>query len=254
MHVDADDERSGAQELKIAGLVPLSSTDWPDNLAAVLFLQGCPLACEYCQNVQICDMRQAGSIPFDEVASLLRGRRGLLDGVVFSGGEPLAQRALVGAIKWVKKQGFAIGLHTSGAYPARLAEIAPMLSWCGLDIKSLPAHYPRMGGKSVRLGENAWECITILNQAHVDYEVRLTIYPWSPVLAHFDEICEKLAKKKVRKVALQYARSQGTPDDFSRQLAAYRVDKAQSMRWEEDKQIIENKLAHSPFDTIYIRA
>ena len=75
-----------AKDLQIAGLVPLSTVDWPGQLAATLFLQGCPWRCHYCHNRAILDPRTPGTVAWSEVRDLLERRRGLLDAVVFSGG------------------------------------------------------------------------------------------------------------------------------------------------------------------------
>jgi len=108
---------------KVAGLVKMSTTDWPGKLAAVVFLQGCPWRCVYCHNEAILDPRAPGTMEWSEVMAFLRKRRGLLDGVVFSGGEPLIDAALPDAVRAVREMGFAIGLHTGGAWPKRLAAL-----------------------------------------------------------------------------------------------------------------------------------
>lgn len=77
--------------LQIAGLVPFSTVDWPGALCASLFLQGCPWRCPYCHNAGILDLRTPGVVRWEDVEELLRRRLGLLDGVVFSGGEALVQ-------------------------------------------------------------------------------------------------------------------------------------------------------------------
>ena len=89
----ANDVRDPAG-LRIGGVTPFSTTDWPGRLAAVLFLQGCPWRCGYCHNPHL--QPAIGPVARDYPSTLawLEGRRGLLDAVVFSGGEPTAQAAL----------------------------------------------------------------------------------------------------------------------------------------------------------------
>ncbi|HHW84120.1 MAG TPA: anaerobic ribonucleoside-triphosphate reductase activating protein, partial [Actinomycetales bacterium] len=115
-------EPASSEDLQIAGLVPLSTLDWPGKLSAVVFCQGCPWDCGYCQNASLraCDM--PGIVEWAGVMELLRRRRGLLDGVVFSGGEATRQDALVPAMEDARELGFGVALHTAGAYPRRLAE------------------------------------------------------------------------------------------------------------------------------------
>ncbi|NNH09134.1 radical SAM protein, partial [Cellulomonas fimi] len=96
------DRTTAADGLAIAGLTPLSSCDWPGRLVATAFLQGCPWRCTYCHNAAILDPRTPGVVPWSDVRDLLDRRRGLLDGVVFSGGEPTRQAGLVDAARQVR--------------------------------------------------------------------------------------------------------------------------------------------------------
>lgn len=132
-----------ADALVIAGLVPLSTVDWPDRLTATVFAQGCPWNCFYCHNQALIPVRTPGAVAWGEVRDLLGRRRGLLDGVVFTGGEALRQDALADAAREVIDMGFAVGLHTAGPYPRRLHDMVErgLVDWVGLDIKALPEHY-----------------------------------------------------------------------------------------------------------------
>ncbi len=83
-----------AASLRVGGLSPHSSCDWPGQLVATVFAQGCPWACAYCHNPHLLPARGSDEIAWEEVLAFLRTRRGLLDGVVFTGGEPTLQEAL----------------------------------------------------------------------------------------------------------------------------------------------------------------
>src|SRR5215831_3439565 len=111
---------SARRTLRVGGLIPLSASDWPGYLSAVVFCQGCPWRCGYCHNPHLLPARGSGGIAWSDVLAFLQRRAGLLDAVVFSGGEPLAQATLANAMRGVRRLGFRIGLHTGGAYPARL--------------------------------------------------------------------------------------------------------------------------------------
>ena len=130
-----------ADDLTIAGLVRLSTVDWPGHMAATVFLQGCPWNCLYCHNPDLIDCRTPGIMEWAEVEKFLQRRRGLLDGVVFTGGEPTRQRGLADAMARVRNMGFQVGLHTMGAYPTLLRPLIPLIDWVGFDIKAAPAHY-----------------------------------------------------------------------------------------------------------------
>jgi pyruvate formate lyase activating enzyme len=168
--------RIGPEPLRVGGLTPLTTVDYPGELAAVVFCQGCPWRCRYCHNAHLLPSVAAGLIRWAEVCRFLEARRGLLDAVVFSGGEPTLQSSLKAAMAQVRALGFKVGLHTPGAYPARLKALLPLLDWVGLDIKALPDDYPAITGVP-KSGERAWESLAILLAAGVPLEVRTTILP-----------------------------------------------------------------------------
>ena len=114
-------------QLKVAGLTPMTTVDFPDRLAAVVFCQGCPLRCRYCHNPELLPRKSEQLIPWPEILDFLRQRQGLIDALVFSGGEPTQQRALPQAIAEARALGYEIGLHTAGVYPQRLKQLLPLL-------------------------------------------------------------------------------------------------------------------------------
>ena len=155
-----------ADSLAIAGLVPLSTVDWPGKLAAVVFLQGCPLACPYCQNEAILDPKVPGAVPWSQVEALLARRAGLLDGVVLTGGEALRQAGVVDAARRVREMGFGVGLHTAGAYPRALAKILPHTDWVGIDVKAMPDDYAAATGFGA--GAKAWQSLDAVLEASAE--------------------------------------------------------------------------------------
>ena len=204
----------GPQDLQIAGLVPMSTVDWPGKFVASLFLQGCPWACPYCHNSAIIDPRIPGVVAWSSLEELLARRRGLLDGVVFSGGEATRQIALASGMARVRELGFAVGLHTAGPYPGRLGALLDegLVDWVGIDLKAMPDHYEAVAGR-VGAGEKAWSSLEIL-LAHpdVDHEVRLTVYPDGP--RDGLDVARAARDLGVRCFALQQAREVGTPAGF----------------------------------------
>ncbi|HSG77460.1 MAG TPA: anaerobic ribonucleoside-triphosphate reductase activating protein [Burkholderiales bacterium] len=122
--------------LRVGGLTRLSACDYPGKLAAVVYCQGCAWRCGYCHNPELQPARGAYEIPWPEVAAFLEKRRGLLDAVVFSGGEPTLQRGLADAMREAKAMGYLVGLHTAGAVPRRLAEVLPLVDWVAMDVKA----------------------------------------------------------------------------------------------------------------------
>lgn len=181
------------EDLQIAGLVPFSTVDWPGQLCAALFLQGCPWRCPYCHNAGILDLRTPGQVSWSQVEALLAKRRGLLDGVVFSGGEALTQgsatgiSALESAIRRSRDLGFKTGIHSAGIFPDRLERLLDqgLLDWVGLDVKALPHDYELATGSAVA-DKRVEQSLSVLadydasrggSGSDFTWEARLTLWP-----------------------------------------------------------------------------
>jgi pyruvate formate lyase activating enzyme len=193
---------AAADRLRVGGLVPLTTVDFPGRLAAVVFCQGCPWRCRYCHNGHLLTARSPHALPWRHVRELLARRRGLLDAVVFSGGEPTAQGALEAAADEARGAGYAVGLHTGGACPRRLARLAGRLDWVGLDIKAPAPRYPavtRVPGSGAR----AWESLEILQEAGVPFEVRTTWHDGLLASRDLERLAADLAAAGVRRWVLQ---------------------------------------------------
>jgi pyruvate formate lyase activating enzyme len=163
-------------DIRIGGFTPLTSIDYPDELAAVLFCLGCPWRCAYCQNPELILHSSSHQIPWGEILEFLERRRGLLDAVVFSGGEPTLQGGLVDALRQVRAMGFKTGLHTAGPYPQRLDAALELLDWVAQDIKAPRRRYARITGVDTS-GEKAWESARLIIDSGVAHEFRTTVHP-----------------------------------------------------------------------------
>lgn len=217
-----------AADLRIAGLSKLSTVDWPDRLAATLFLQGCPWDCFYCHNPALIAPRAAGALPWGEVDAFLARRRGLLDAVVFSGGEPTMQAALVPAVLATREHGFAVGLHSGGAYPVNLCRVLPHVDWIGLDIKAEAADYEFVTGRPGS-AENAWRSLELVleavaaresSQRPLRYEVRTTVHASAFDEARLVRLGHRLADAGVTGWAVQRFRETGARSPLPRAAAA----------------------------------
>ncbi|MDD5269951.1 MAG: anaerobic ribonucleoside-triphosphate reductase activating protein [Candidatus Omnitrophica bacterium] len=123
--------------MKIGGLVKCSFIDYPGKISAVIFTQGCNFRCPYCHNPQLVYPGMFEKpIPFTHVYDFLRERRGLLDAVVFCGGEPTLQADLPEKIRAVKALGYFVKIDTNGSRPDVLAEILPYLDYIAMDVKA----------------------------------------------------------------------------------------------------------------------
>ncbi|MFT4276966.1 MAG: anaerobic ribonucleoside-triphosphate reductase activating protein [Rhodopseudomonas sp.] len=163
-------------ELRIGGLVRLSTCDWPGELVATVFCQGCPWRCGYCHNQHLLPARGPDQLTWRDVVAFLETRRGLLDGVVFSGGEPTLQSDLPSAIAAVRALGFRVGLHTAGPYPERLARVLPVLDWIGFDVKAPFAEYDRITGVAGS-GDSARASLELVLAHGVECDLRTTVHP-----------------------------------------------------------------------------
>ena len=198
--------RRTASALRVGGLTPLTTIDYPGELAAVIFCQGCPWRCRYCQNADLLPGRGQNELPWGRVLKLLERRRGLLDAVVFSGGEPTLQAALLSAVKQVKSLGYKTGLHSAGIYPNRLERVLPELDWVGLDIKELAESYPAITGIPDS-GEAAWDSVRRLIAGGVAHEIRLTVHPALLPPKRVAQILRQLDSMGADRVVLQPCRT-----------------------------------------------
>lgn len=191
-----------AARLRIGGLTPLTTIDFPGKLAAVVFCQGCPWRCGYCHNPGLLDATQPGALDWGDVLALLRQRHGLLDGVVFSGGEPLAQSGLPDALAQVRALGYATALHTGGMYPERLAAALPLLDWVGLDVKAPWARMPAITG-TPGSGARVRASLALLLASGVAHECRTTWHPGLYPVEELQALGEELQHLGLRHWVLQ---------------------------------------------------
>lgn len=195
--------------LKVGGITPFTATDYPGEIAAVVFVQGCPWRCGYCHNPHLQPRLADGPLDWARIRNLLQRRVGLVDAVVFSGGEPTIDPHLADAIGEVKDMGFKIGLHSGGIYQNRFSEILPMLDWVGFDIKAPFDHrYDRVTG----VADSATAALAgaqAVISSNVDYEFRTTIHPALLDEDDIMEVAQTLARMGATSYALQSFRAQG---------------------------------------------
>lgn len=199
-----------ASALRVSGLTRLTTIDFPGRLAAVVFLQGCPWRCGYCQNPSLIAADVPGSTPWGDVLAFLGRRRGLLDGVVFSGGEPTLQAGLADAIAQVRELGFDVGLHTAGMYPERLAALLPSLDWVGFDVKAPFEQYDTVTGVP-ESGAKVRASLGHLLRSGVPHECRTTWHLGLFPLQRLQALAGTLADLGVVHWSLQTCRVDGTP-------------------------------------------
>ena len=196
--------------LRVGGLTPLTTIDFPGRLAAVVFLQGCPWRCGYCQNPGLIAADAPGAMSWDHVRAFLERRRGLLDGVVFSGGEPTLQAGLSDAVQEVRELGFAVGVHSAGMYPERLAALLPSLDWIGLDIKAPRLEYDTVTGVPGSSAKARASLAHVLRSG-IAYECRTTWHAGLFALDRLLALGQELAELGVKRWSVQNCRVDGHP-------------------------------------------
>jgi pyruvate formate lyase activating enzyme len=203
--------RTAQHKLRIGGLSRLTTIDYPGQLAAVVFCQACPWQCRYCHNPELIESGGEISLNWDDCQQWLRQRRGLLDAVVFSGGEPTLQQALGQAMQDVRDQGFLVGLHSAGCYPQRLQSVLPLVDWVGLDIKALVTDYVNITGVPGS-GLKAWQSLDLVLQSGIDHEIRVTVHSGLSTLSRLQILIRRLAERGVQNLALQACQTQRMAD------------------------------------------
>ena len=191
-------------EILIGDATPFSIVDFPDHIAAVAFLQGCPWRCPFCYNASLQPVKSEGQPmwTFEKFLNFLQRRKGVLDAVVFSGGEPLMQKGLPDAVLAVKNLGYVIGLHTGGYRPDALIKVLPYIDWAGLDIKGPRAKYKALTGGFDAFSDME-KSLQYLIDSGIDFECRTTCDPRELNIDDLFELGTFLKNKGVKKYYLQ---------------------------------------------------
>jgi pyruvate formate lyase activating enzyme len=165
--------------MNIGGFVPCSLSDFPGRVAAVVFTQGCNWRCPWCHNpALVYPDRFTPPLPEADILARLAARRGQLDGVVVSGGEPTLQPDLAEFLGRVRALGFATKLDTNGSRPdvVRSLLAAPLLDFVALDLKAPWTRYAAAAGGTVDAAA-VGETLALLRASGVGHQLRTTRWP-----------------------------------------------------------------------------
>lgn len=162
--------------MKIAGLQKMTLLDYPGKVACTVFFAGCNFRCPFCHNGELLDGTAEPVMDEQELLTFLSKRKGLLDAVCISGGEPTLQPELASLLEKIKAMGFLTKLDTNGSRPDVLKDLVSrgLLDYVAMDIKNSPDCYDETAGVSVHFGPLE-ESIRFLTGEHVDYEFRTTV-------------------------------------------------------------------------------
>ncbi len=171
--------------MKIGSIQKFSMIDFPGQLSAVIFTQGCNFRCPYCHNPELVDPHKFSKpIPVEEIFSFLQTRVGKLDGVVITGGEPTLHSDLIDFISKVRLLGFLIKLDTNGSNPEMLKEIIKfnLVDYIAMDYKAPLSKYSDVIRSNINLYD-ILESVEIIKNSKIKYEFRTTVVekllsPW----------------------------------------------------------------------------
>lgn len=164
--------------MKFHGFQKMTLLDYPGRVACTVFTGGCNFRCPFCHNaLLVTQLSEAEEYDEEEILSFLQKRKGLLDGVAVSGGEPLMSDSIIDFIRKVKAEGFNVKLDTNGSYPERLKYLVNegLVDYVAMDIKNSKALYGKTAGLESFDISKIEESVSFLMEGKVDYEFRTTV-------------------------------------------------------------------------------
>ena len=164
--------------MRISGLQKLTLLDFPGHTACTVFTGGCNYRCPFCHNAElVLRPEEQPEIPEAEFFALLEKRRGLLDGVAVTGGEPTLQPDLPDFLRRIRKLGYAVKLDTNGTRPDLLKRLVEegLVQYAAMDVKNSPARYAETAGTADPKLDRIRESAAFLMEGTVPYEFRTTV-------------------------------------------------------------------------------
>lgn len=220
----------------IEGLQKTTLLDYPGLVACTVFAHGCNLRCPFCHNAGLVVRKPENLISREELGAFLQKRKGILDGVCLTGGEPLAQKDAIEFIEFLKSFGYKIKLDTNGFYPDRLKTVIEegLVDYIAMDIKSSPENYHKaVGIQDIDIAPMN-ESVSIIMTSGIDYEFRTTAVKGIHTADDFKGISEFI--KGAKKYFIQQFIDSG--DLISGGLSAFSA--------EETKVLLDNVLPFVP--------
>jgi pyruvate formate lyase activating enzyme len=163
--------------MDIGGLQKFSLIDYPDKICAIIFTQGCNFRCPYCHNPELSnpDLYET-IIPVEDIFSFLEKRKGKLDAVTITGGEPTLQSDLIDFIKRVKEMSYLVKLDTNGSHPDVLETIITnnLIDYIAMDVKAPWDKYQNIIQSTIK-PEIIKKSIELITKSNIPYEFRTTV-------------------------------------------------------------------------------
>lgn len=161
----------------ISGFQKMTLLDFPGKVACTVFTGGCNFRCPFCHNALLVTEDYKADFSEAEILSFLEKRKGLLDGVCITGGEPLLHKDITDFIRKIKDMGYAVKLDTNGSFPDRLKALVNdgLVDYVAMDIKNCMEKYALTSGSDDSILPKIEESIDFLLSGKVDYEFRTTV-------------------------------------------------------------------------------
>lgn len=181
----------------IGGFQKSSLLDYPGQISAIVFTQGCNFRCPYCHNPELINFSKDSSVDESFVLDFLRTRIGKLDAVVITGGEPCLQKDLADFIKKIKEINFLVKLDTNGSKPEVLEQLLNenLIDYVAMDIKAPIEKYSEIVGVQVDI-ENILTSIELLKTSKIGYEFRTTVVKSQLCVDDFEKIGKMISGAK----------------------------------------------------------
>ncbi len=163
--------------MHIAGLQKMTLLDYPGRVACTVFLQGCNFRCPFCHNSGLLSGQGEALMTEEALLAFLKKRKGLLDGVCITGGEPTLQKDLPRLLESIKELGYYVKLDTNGGRPQVLQAVteAGLVDYVAMDIKNSPARYAETAGVKENMVNAVEQSIAYLLSGKTAYEFRTTV-------------------------------------------------------------------------------
>lgn len=224
--------RKCLQRFNIKGFQEISLIDWDGKIASIIFLAGCNFRCGFCHSSSLVLAEdKLDDIPFEDIESFLKEKKGWVDGVVITGGEPtLDEKRLAGLIAAVKEIGLLVKLDTNGSRPKVLKRLidSKVIDYIAMDIKAPldKERYQRAAGASINIGHITESKDIILNSG-IEHEFRTTVVPGMVGIPDIAEIAKSIIP--ARKYCLQQFLPRQTIDASFLKLKPYPAEELYKM-------------------------
>lgn len=218
--------------MEIGGFQKFTLIDYPERIAATIFVSGCNFACPFCHNPELVvpeKIKERPKISLEEVLDFLEERKELLEGVVVCGGEPTIYKDLPNLAKKIKEMGYLVKIDTNGYTPGILRELIDkkLVDYIAMDVKGPKKRYSKVVNKEIDV-KKIEESINLFKEEKVDYEFRTTVVPNILEKKDIIEIAKWLSPAK--RYFIQQFKAGETIDPIFKEAKPYSLEYLQGIK------------------------